>query len=252
MDVELRRNRGRLPRSGLWVSAGLHAVVLAVLFFGSAFQPMPVAFETFQIELVASTTIPDALAPVRDELVIEVPDPSPPEPPPTIPPPPDPDPEPVPETPPPDPEPEPEPEKTPPPPAVDDPPPARADPTPPQPIPEAESAETTGAAVNVRLEGLRRDYPAYYGNIVQQILICFRPPPGNNRWRAVVYFEIREDGTVSGVRPVERSGNQSFDLAAIGAVADCAGRGRFGPLPDDLPYETLPVQFEFRPSGIGG
>jgi hypothetical protein len=37
----------------------------------------------------------------------------------------------------------------------------------------------------------------------------------------------------------------------MGAV-DCAGRGRFGPLPEDLPFETLPVEFSFRPTGTDG
>jgi hypothetical protein len=30
---------------------------------------------------------------------------------------------------------------------------------------------------------------------------------------------------------------------------DCAGKGRFGPLPDDFPWDILPVQFKFRPYG---
>jgi hypothetical protein len=47
---------------------------------------------------------------------------------------------------------------------------------------------------------------------------------------------------------VTRSGNTSFDFAAMGAV-ECAGQGRFGPLPEDLPYESLPVLFDFTPSG---
>ena len=39
-----------------------------------------------------------------------------------------------------------------------------------------------------------------------------------------------------------------FDFEAIGAV-ECAGQGRFGQLPDELPYDRLPVQFDFRPPG---
>jgi outer membrane biosynthesis protein TonB len=250
VDVQLRRDRGRLPRNGLWASGAIHAAVLAVLLFGPAFQATPPQFETFAIELVATNPLPEPLPPATEELVVETPDPAPPAPPEEIPPPPLPDPDPEPEPTPPPPDPEPVREETPP--APPDTPPAEPTPTPAEPAEEpAEEAEETGSNVNVRLEGLRRDYPAYYGNIVQQIGNCFRPPPGNNRWEAVVYFEIRADGTVSGVRPVQRSGSQAFDLAAIGAVADCAGRGRFGPLPDDLPYEVLPVQFTFRPRGIG-
>lgn len=213
------------------------------------FRPSTQQFETFQIELQATTVVPQPLPPATEELVVESPAPAPVEPPPEIPPP-DPDPEPQVEETPPPPDPDPEPETTPPPP--DDVEPQEQPPVaPPDEVPSEEDVEETGSNVNVRLEGLRRDYPAYYANIVQQISNCFRPPRGNNRWEAVVYFEIRPDGTVSGVRPVQRSGSQAFDLAAIEAVADCAGRGRFGALPEDLPYETLPVQFRFSPRGIG-
>ncbi|MEQ9569984.1 MAG: TonB C-terminal domain-containing protein [Longimicrobiales bacterium] len=246
--LKLRRDRGRLPRSGLVVSGVIHAAVFALLLFGPNLRrPLP-EFQTFKIELVATAPEPMPLPPVTEELVIETPDPTPPAPPEEIPPPdPRPDPEPD-ETPPPDPEPEPvdpepEPEETPP-----------TEVTPPTPPPEQpveeEPEEETGSSVTARLEGLRRDFPEYYGNIVQQISNCFRPPPGNDRWEAVIYFEITDDGTVRGVRPVERSGSAAFNLAAIGAVADCAS-GRFGPLPDELPYEVLPVQFTFRPRGIG-
>lgn len=252
MDFELRSDRGRLPRSGLIVSGLLHLVVLLGLLFAPALQQPPVQFETFAIELVATSPEPVPLPPVTEELVIDTPDPSPPSPPDEVPPP-DPRPQPD-ETPPPpdpvveDPEPEPEPEPVEPPP--DDPPPSE-DPPPEIPVEEAPTEET-GSNVTVRMEGLKRDFPAYYANIVQQIQNCWRPPPGNNRWRVVLYFEINSDGTVSNVRPVERSGSLDFDLSAIGSVADCAGKGRFGALPDEMPFEVLPVQFTFEPRGIGG
>jgi len=63
-----------------------------------------------------------------------------------------------------------------------------------------------------------------------------------------VYFVIHEDGTVSDLDFAKRSGNSNFDFEAMGAV-ECAGRGRFGPLPDDFPWDLLPVQFSFRPQG---
>jgi hypothetical protein len=47
---------------------------------------------------------------------------------------------------------------------------------------------------------------------------------------------------------MSRSGSTAFDFEAIGAV-ECAGQGRFGQLPDELPYDRLPVQFDFRPTG---
>jgi hypothetical protein len=97
------------------------------------------------------------------------------------------------------------------------------------------------------MEGLRRDYPEYYNNIIRQIQRCFRPPPGANL-ETVIYFAIQRDGTVRDIRFVTRSGNAAFDFEAMGAV-ECAGRGRLGPLPEDLPYESQPVNFQFRPSG---
>ena len=224
-------------------------MVILGLLVSPAFQQEPRQFETFQIELVAAP-VPTPSPPVTEDLVIETPDPAPPAEPEAIPPPesttpPIEAPEEVPVEEEDDPEEEvEEPEET-------------TDETPPPPTPapaeQVDEApdEDTGSDVTVRLEGLRRDYPQYYAGIVQAISDCFRPPRGNNRWEAVIYFEIQSDGTVSGVRPVQRSGSQAFDLAAIGAVADCAGRGRFGALPEELPYEVLPVQFTFRPRGIG-
>ena len=100
------------------------------------------------------------------------------------------------------------------------------------------------------MEGLRRDFPGYYEGIIRQIRRCFRPPPGiPPGLRTTVYFVIRQDGTVTDAAFVEQSGNPEFDFEALGAITDCAGRGRFGPLPDELPYERLPIQFEFRPPG---
>lgn len=250
MDLQLRRDRGRLPRSGLFVSGVLHAAVIAALLWAASTRPPPQQFETFAMTIVAVTDEPEPLPLATEELIVDTPDPVLPEPPEIPPPDPEPEAE-APEVAPPDPEPEPEPETEAPPPVPDD---VETQEDPPEPEPDAVAAEEapdeTGSNVDVRLEGLQRDYPVYYANIVQQISNCFRPPRGNNRLEAVIYFEIRADGTVSGVRPVQRSGSQIFDLAAIGAIADCAGR-RFGALPEDLPYETLPVQFSFRPSGIG-
>ncbi|MSR20687.1 MAG: hypothetical protein EXR91_06875 [Gemmatimonadetes bacterium] len=82
---------------------------------------------------------------------------------------------------------------------------------------------------------------------MRQIQRCFRPPSGN--WVASVTFVIRRDGSVVDDLAFEsRSGNTSFDYAAMGAV-ECAGKGHFGPLPEELPYEAQPIRFVFRPSG---
>jgi len=106
--------------------------------------------------------------------------------------------------------------------------------------------ETPGEDLNVRLEGLRRDYPEYYNNIIRQMNRCFR-------WRgpedlaAKVSFVINRDGTVSDVDIMESSRSIAFDIEAMGA-AECAGsRNRLGPLPEDLPFDQLRVSFGFDP-----
>ena len=127
---------------------------------------------------------------------------------------------------------------------VDDPEP----PTSPNPDPDV---ETPGEDLNVRLEGLRRDYPVYYENIIRQMQRCFRWR-GEEDLRAKVYFVINRDGSVSEVDILESSRSIGFDIEAMGA-AECAGdRGRLGPLPEALPFDRLPVSFTFSPRARRG
>ncbi len=121
-------------------------------------------------------------------------------------------------------------------------------PTSPNPDPDV---ETPGEDLNVRLAGLRRDYPEYYNNIIRQMNRCFR-------WRgpedltATVYFVINRDGSVSEVDILESSRSIAFDIEAMGA-AECAGRrDRLGPLPEDLPFDQLRVSFDFIPQSRRG
>ncbi len=132
---------------------------------------------------------------------------------------------------------EPEPERT------------RSDPPQPSPTPPTPTRAESADALSVRIEGLRRDYPAYYDNVILQIKRCFRWS-GQGAPETEVYFVINEDGSVSDPRFVRQSGNPAFDYEALGAV-ECAGQpGRFGRLPDDLPYDRLPIRFTFRSAGI--
>ncbi|MDH5759776.1 MAG: TonB C-terminal domain-containing protein [Gemmatimonadota bacterium] len=114
------------------------------------------------------------------------------------------------------------------------------------PVPE-KPAEESGEGINVRMEGLRRDYPEYYNNVTRQIQRCFRWRQEGS-WETTVYFVINRDGSVVDLDFVKRSGNSAFDFEAMAAV-ECAGQGRLGPLPDELPWDRLPIQFNFRPSG---
>lgn len=232
------RERGQDPRDRVpYVgSAAIHVVALVLVVVGSLAQPALPEFQTIQVNIVSEAAAapepePEPAAP--EELVVEEPDPTPPEP----------------EEPPPVVEDDPPPREeveTPPPETRPTPPPVEE---PPEEAAAEEGQEVAGEEIRVRLEGLQRRYPAYYDNIILQIRRCFRWRGASNL-SAQLYFVIERDGTVSDDRVVQPSGNIRFDLEAIRAVMDCAGRsGRFGPLPEDLPYDRLPVLFTFHPPG---
>ena len=107
-----------------------------------------------------------------------------------------------------------------------------------------ERLEEAGEDLNVRLEGLRRDYPQYYNNIIRQIQRCFGWSAAGN-WQTTLAFTVGRDGLASDIDFLTRSGNTAFDSEAMGAV-DCA---RFGELPEDYPFEGFRVNFTFSPSG---
>ena len=243
MEWSFRREGGGPPSRSLLSSLAFHLVVVVLAFLATLRPVQPNTFITYEIEIVSppAAAVEEAEAPAApEELVIERPEESPAEMEPVeaVPPPeaePEevlPDPEPEEET-------EPEPADTPPEPAE----------TPTATEPE-ETSEMSGEDIEIRMEGLRRDFPEYYANIVRQIRRCFRPPPGApSGLQTVLYFVIRSDGTVTDLAFVEQSGNPDLDFEAFGAVGDCAGQGRFGPLPEELPYERLPIQFTFTSSG---
>lgn len=235
----MSRPRDGFDRRSLAASLGVHALLVVLAILTSLVRPEPLDFVAYEIEFVSPA--PPVRAPepdqAREELVVERPDPTPP-------PPPEDDvaAEVVPEK---------KPEPTP------DPPPKETTPTPPEedekPTPAAatdapeEQPEEAGENINVRMEGLRRDYPAYYENIIRQMQRCFRWNGAANL-AAEIYFVIRRDGSVTDARVLRGSGSALFDIEALGA-AECAGSGRFGPLPDDLPYDRFPIRFEFNPRG---
>lgn len=231
------RHRG-VTRGSMAVSIFVHVLAAVALWGAQALQNDPVLYETIEIRVVSAPPTPTEVvqeeppAP-EEELVVETPEeelPVPEEEAPVV----------VEEE-----EPEPEPEETPPPPVEEMPPPAEEPPAPTE--SEAEPSEEEGGEdINVRLEGLRRDYPAYYANIIVQIRRCFRPPDGQAR-EATIRFLIHRDGSTSDFATVSSSGSFAFDAEAQGAV-ECAGRpGRIGPLPEDFPSDVLPIQFRFSP-----
>ena len=221
------------------MSVGLHGGLFTLAFFTSLVDRSPMEFVTYEIEMVSPPPAVQAeIQPAMEELVVERPEPTRPieeEPEQEVVPIEEPD----------DPEPELSPEEDRPTEELTE---VEEEETPPSaPDPPPDEIDESGEGINVRLEGVRRDYPAYYNNIIRQIFNCFRWRGGGN-WEATVVFMIEREGTVAEMRFLSRSGSTAFDFEAIGAV-ECAGQGRFGQLPDELPYDRLPVQFDFRPPG---
>jgi protein TonB len=232
------RRHDPFDHTSLYGSLAVHGLVIVVAVVSSMAERTPMEFVTYQIELVSPPAAEQAPepAPAREELVVERPDPTPPAPEEEKPVVEEEKPKPKP------PETKPEPRQEPPKETASERTPAVTDAPPPE-----EKPRETGEGINVRLEGVRRDYPAYYQNIITQIGRCFRWRTGGD-WETTVYFVIKRDGTVSDMDFVKRSGNTAFDFDAMGAV-ECAGQGRLGALPEDLPFDVLPVQFNFRPQG---
>lgn len=229
------RHRERPGRKSLLASALVHLVAFGLAWFLQASAPALDEYVTYEINIVSPPPAQEAETPApvqEEELVVETPDPTPP------------------------------PEEPEPDPVVDEP--TREEsrpeptPTPPPPDPEPEEAgdpdpsdTESGEDINVRMEGLRRDFPAYYGNIITQMNRCMRfNGPGG--LKTSVHFVIDRDGTVDAGRIefVSRSGNAGFDFAVMEAV-ECAGSGRFGPLPEDLGLDRLPIIFELSSSRRG-
>jgi hypothetical protein len=230
------RRRERPGRTQLFASAGVHVVALVLAWSAQVSHPDPNAFETIQVTLVSpppAQVAPEPEPAVREEVVVETPEPPPVE------------------------EQNPVVEETP---RVEQKPTPTPTPTPPPPEPEPEPVEAgspepsetvSGEDLNVRMEGLRRDFPEYYGNIIRQIQRCFEYRGGGRLETSVTFF-ISRDGTVDGgsIDFYQRSGNVNFDYAAMGAV-ECAGAGRFGPLPEELGLDRLQILFTFQPRGGG-
>lgn len=222
------------------LSVCLHATVLVVAWLAALRQVPQIEFIAYEIELVSPPPAAQAAEEraAAEELVVERPEPEP------LPPEPEPEVTPVEvETP----EPEPEPEPAPPEPAPTPEPEVEETPaTTVEPPPET-PPETSGQGINVRIEGLRRDYPEYYNNIILQVQRCFysRWRQGGS-WEAVVAFTLGRDGLATDLEFLRRSGNVTFDYEALGAV-ECAGQGRFGPLPEDVPWEAIRFSFTFEP-----
>ncbi len=206
-----------------------------MLVVATNMQPEPVQLVTIELELVAmpapASEVEPAPAPEEEELTVDTPEP-----------------EPLPEEESaavledePEPEPEPRPDA-------------------PEPVPDAQPVEEeaqpapidepgTGTDdLDVRMRGVERDFPQYYANMQRQMRRCFRPP-GRADLTASVDFVLDREGKVidTTVRISEASRSVVFNLAVREAV-ECAGGGRFGPLPPEMGLEHAPFRFTFSPA----
>ena len=205
-----------------------------MLVVATNMQPEPVQLVTIELELVAmpapAAEVEPAPAPEEEELTVDTPEPE------ALP-----EEEPIAEL-----EDEPEPEPDPRPDA-------------PEPAPEAQPVEDPDPApidqpntgtddLDVRMRGVERDFPQYYANMQRQMRRCFRPP-GRADLTASVDFVLDREGKVidTTVRISEASRSVVFDLAVREAV-ECAGGGRFGPLPPEMGLEHAPFRFTFSPA----
>lgn len=206
-----------------------------MLVVATNIRPEPVQLVTIELELVAmpapAAEVEPAPAPEEEELTVDTPEPE------AVP-----EEEPVAEL---EDEPEPEPEPR---------------PDAPEPVPEAQPVEEepepapldepdTGTDdLDVRMRGVERDFPQYYANMQRQMRRCFRPP-GRADLTASVDFVLDREGKVidTTVRISEASRSVVFDLAVREAV-ECAGGGRFGPLPPEMGLEHAPFRFTFSPA----
>ena len=179
--------------------------------------------------------------PETEELIVERPEPEPPQPEEIVPieeiesePEPEPEPEPAP--------PEPEPEPLTEPDVVD------APATSAEPVPEA---ETSGEDLNVRLEGLRRDYPVYYENIIRQIQRCFatRWRQGGS-WETMVVFTIGRDGIATDMEFGSQSGNVAFDYTGAGGGRRLCGAGQLRPAPGGPAVAGVADQLHLRAARV--
>ncbi len=232
MDRSAGRRGAGPGRSPVFFSVGLHGLLL-MLVVATNMRPEPVQLVTIELELVAmpapASEVEPAPAPEEEELTVDTPDPEPP-----------PEEEPVAEL-----EDEPEP----------DPPPEAPEPTPeaqpveeePEPAPLDEPNVGTDD-LDVRMRGIERDFPRYYANMQRQMRRCFRPP-GSADLTASVDFVLDREGLVLDhtVRISETSRSVVFDLAVREAL-ECAGGGRFGPLPPEMGLEHAPFRFTFSPA----
>lgn len=110
------------------------------------------------------------------------------------------------------------------------------------------SAEPRYAVSGAQFEGLAFDtasfkYAYYTNTIVRSIGRHWQWSESYGRLRAVVYFKILRDGSITSIVVKESSGDTSFDKNAERAVQLASP---FAPLPEGYKGDSLGVYFEFK------
>jgi TonB family protein len=226
--ARLRRHRARPPRRFVIASVGLHAAIVALLLASGLRFSRPIEYQQFRVTLVSpppvqAAPVPEPVTQTTTPVIVE-----------TTPPPPQPKPEP--------PKPHPlrtqAPQQRPPEPKPEPPKPARG--------PDPKPAAVGGENIQVVQAGQEFMFPEYLENIMLQLYRYFRWS-GPATLEAELTFYINRDGSVGGIRVVNRSGNFQFDSGAVEAV-DQAGRARaFGALPTGWQADRLYVRYTFKP-----
>ncbi|MCL2390209.1 MAG: TonB family protein [Endomicrobia bacterium] len=115
-------------------------------------------------------------------------------------------------------------------------------------IQPAQNAEPIRETAGSQYESLSFDsqnfkYPFYANTIIRKIRTYWQWVESYGRLRAVIYFRILKDGSVTDITVKESSGDLSFDRNAERAVQLASP---FAPLPDGYEGDSLGVHFEFK------
>jgi outer membrane biosynthesis protein TonB len=221
--ARLRRPSSRPPRRFVGISVALHLAVVGGLYAAGMHAVKLPEFEQFRVNLVSPPAqVEGPRQPVETTSPVVQPEPPKPEPKPDPP--------------------KPQPERTQ---APQPKPPERKPEQKPATGPDPQPVAVGGENINVQRDGREFQYPEYLENIMLQM-------ERHSRWTgpaglaATVVFHINRDGSIGGLRLVERSGNFNYDAAAMQAT-EAAGRNKaFGPLPADWQRDRLWIEYTFE------
>jgi len=86
------------------------------------------------------------------------------------------------------------------------------------------------------------DYPEYLIDMRNKIERSWKPPTVKTSLKTRVYFKLDKNGRILRTYIESRTGNMTFDMAAMNAVTKSAP---FPPLPDEFPGENIGIHMDF-------